>query len=308
MKISRLLICILLVLTLAFAISSCQDKPIYYTVKFDSNGGSPVQTRAIESGKTLIEPDEPERIGYTFVGWYNEDTAWNFETETVKSNVNLTAKWERISHTVTFNSDGAAAIDSQTVYDGNLVTAPQDPTKADSRFIGWYNGESAWNFSSDTVNADMTLTAKWEPITTYTVIFNSNGGSAVANQYIEEGKKAAEPPAPTKQDYAFAGWYNGESKWDFGTDTVNTNVTLTAKWKVTYTVTFNSNGGSDVAPIEVPIGKKIPEPTVTNNTFKVYGWYIEGTNTKWDFLKDVVTEPITLKAEWTVFGPPMPLE
>lgn len=307
MKKTKLLFCILLTLVAVFTFSACKGEATYYTVKFDSAGGSAVQDRAIESGSVIIEPDAPARTGYTFSGWYNGETKWNFETDTVKSDITLTAKWERIAHTVTFNSDGGSAVTSQTVYDGNLIEVPQNPTKSNHRFIGWYNGETAWDFSFNTVTADLTLTAKWEEIITYTVTFNSDGGSAVTEQIVEEGLKATEPTAPTKAGYAFDGWYNGETKWNFATDTVTANVTLTAKWKVTYTVSFNSNGGSDVAAIEVPIGDKITPPSVSRTNAILFAWFIGESDVQWNFDTDVITEPITLRAEWIITTPPMPL-
>ena len=307
MKNIKILFCIMLALTLALAITSCKGEPTYYTVSFDSQGGSDVQDRAIESGSVITNPETPSRTGFTFAGWYNGETKWNFETDTVTADLKLTAKWDRVSHTVSFNTDGGTAVENQTVYDGNLITKPANPTKENHRFIGWYNGELAWDFDFGIVKSDLTLTARWEEIITYTVSFNSDGGSAVAEQYIEEGAKATEPTAPTKPNYVFDGWYNGEAKWNFETDTVTSNVTLTAKWKVTYTITFNSNGGSEVLSVEVPIGEKIAKPTVTRTNAVLIGWFVGDSDDEWNFEEDVVTEPITLRAEWIITTPPMPL-
>ncbi len=238
MKKTKLLLCILLSLIFIFAFAACKGEPTYYVISFDSAGGSAVQDRAIESGSVILEPEAPTRTGYIFLGWYNGETEWKFESDTVKYNITLTAKWERIDHTVTFNSDG---------------------------------------------------------------------GTAVAEQIVEEGLKAKEPAAPTKANYAFDGWYNGETKWNFETDTVTADVTLTAKWKVTYTVTFNSNGGSAVSAIEIPIDDKIPRPEVSMTNGILLGWFIGETDVEWDFDTDVVTEPITLRAKWIITSPPMPI-
>lgn len=69
--------------------------------------------------------------------------------------------------------------------------------------------------------------------TTYTVTFNSNGGSAVSSQTVESGGKVTEPEDPTKEDYTFGGWYKEDTlttEWDFTNDTVSGNTTLYAKW------------------------------------------------------------------------------
>ena len=70
----------------------------------------------------------------------------------------------------------------------------------------------------------------------YTVTFNSDGGTSVADVTVEEGEKVSKPNDPTKNtlesNYEFSGWFYGDREWNFETDEVNENVTLTAKWKL----------------------------------------------------------------------------
>ena len=66
---------------------------------------------------------------------------------------------------------------------------------------------------------------------TYTVTFDSDGGSEVTAQTVEYAAKATQPAAPTKAGYLFLGWYIGEEKWSFIGYSVTENITLTAKWK-----------------------------------------------------------------------------
>ena len=105
-----------------------------------------------------------------------------------------------------------------------------------------------------------------------TVTFQSEGGSEVASQ-IRANAPAAQPDNPTKEGYTFIGWYNGEEKWNFA-DAVATDLTLTAKWQVNqYTITFDTAGGSEVAPITQDYGTTITapaNPTKTGYTFA--GW------------------------------------
>ncbi len=70
-----------------------------------------------------------------------------------------------------------------------------------------------------------------EEVSTYTVSFNSDGGSAVESQSIVVGTKAMSPTAPEKDNYTFLGWYNGDTKWDFDNDVVTSDITLVAKWE-----------------------------------------------------------------------------
>lgn len=156
-----------------------------------------------------------------------------------------------------------------------------------------------------------TLYAKWKPGTTYTVTFNSNGGSTIAAKTgVAANTKIAEPEKPLKEGAAFDGWYKEEAlttAWDFAIDTVHTNTILYAKWKdaITYTVTFNSNGGSTV-PQKIGIVKDttITKPAdPTRNGYSFLGWYKESTlKTEWKFATDKVTGTTTLYAKWKYVG------
>ena len=114
-----------------------------------------------------------------------------------------------------------------------------------------------------------------EVIGAYTVTFQSEGGSEVASQ-IRANAPAARPADPTKEGYTFIGWYKGESEWDFETPVtpVTPDLTLTAKWQLNqYTITFDTAGGSAVAPITQEYGSTITapaNPTKTGYTFA--GW------------------------------------
>lgn len=98
-------------------------------------------------------------------------------------------------------------------------------------FGGWNKADgTAWDYASDTVTDNITLYAKWTA-NTYTVTFDSTGGSAVDAQPVAYGEKAKKPAAPQKTGYAFGGWYLGEEAYDFAA-VVTEDMTLTAKWTV----------------------------------------------------------------------------
>ncbi|MBR6608978.1 MAG: InlB B-repeat-containing protein [Oscillospiraceae bacterium] len=177
------------------------------------------------------------------------------------------------------------------------------------KFTGWYKNDSyvggnanvaflaythADNPSSDN------YVAKFEKIT-YIVTFDSDGGSAVEAQTINEGNKVTKPADPTKEGYTFKGWFNGENEYNFDT-AVTAPITLKAKWEenapATYTVTFDSDGGSAVEAQTINEGNKATkpaDPTKEGYTFK--GWF--NGETEYDF-DTAVTAPITLKAKWEV--------
>lgn len=131
-----------------------------------------------------------------------------------------------------------------------------------------------------------------EVIGAYTVTFQSEGGSEVASQ-IRANTPAARPADPTKEGYTFIGWYNGESEWNFETP-VTEKLTLTAKWQINrYTITFDTAGGSEVAPITQDYGTTITapaNPTKTGYTFAGWDKTIPST---------MPAEDMTITARWT---------
>ncbi|MCD7787309.1 MAG: InlB B-repeat-containing protein, partial [Firmicutes bacterium] len=142
--------------------------------------------------------------------------------------------------------------------------------------------------------------------TTYTVTFNSNGGSSVSSQTVKSGSTATEPTSPTRSGYTFDGWYtssSGGSKYSFST-AVTSDLTLYAHWTantvVTYTVTFNSNGGSSVSSQTVNSGSTATQPTSpTRSGYTFDGWYTSSSGgSKYSF-STAVTSNLTLYAHWT---------
>lgn len=141
---------------------------------------------------------------------------------------------------------------------------------------------------------------------TYTVTFNSQGGSAVSPiTGVESGSTIEEPEPPTKEHYNFGGWFKEAdclNEWDFDNDVVTEDTTLYAKFTIeTFTVTFNSEGGTQVSPYtSVEYGSTILEPSTPEKLEKDFGgWFKdEEYENEWDFENDVVTDAITLYAKW----------
>ncbi len=105
-----------------------------------------------------------------------------------------------------------------------------------------------------------------------TVTFLSDGESAAPSQ-IRANTPADQPADPTKEGYTFIGWYKGEEKWNFA-DAVTEAMTLTAKWQLNqYTITFDTAGGSEVAPITQDYGTTITAPAAPTRTgYTFAGW------------------------------------
>ena len=128
---------------------------------------------------------------------------------------------------------------------------------------------------------------------TVTYAYGALGGT-YATQIVQAGEKAIEPDVPSRQGYQFTDWYLDDTKYDFNT-AVTGNMTLTAKWTAnSYTITFDTDGGSKIDPITQDYGTAITapaDPTKTGYTFA--GWTPAIPET-------MPAENMTIKAKWTV--------
>ena len=144
------------------------------------------------------------------------------------------------------------------------------------------------------------------PVVSWTVTFNSNGGSAVPAQTVPSGSTVTKPDDPTRDGFSFAGWYTNvglTQAYDFATP-VTASFTLYAKWTEqapqTYTVKFVSNGGSEVPDQTVIAGQTVTRPTdPTRDGFSFAGWFTDTALTKgYDFSAPVQSN-FSLYAKWT---------
>ena len=141
---------------------------------------------------------------------------------------------------------------------------------------------------------------------TYTVTFDSNGGSDVSpkTQSVKEGEKVQKPSDPTRDEYDFKGWKNNGADFSFDTP-ISSDITLKAEWeKNTFTVTFDSRGGSEVSPktVKVKKGGKVTKPAADplRDGFDFGGWTLN--DAAFDFDNYTVSDDITLVAKWTKDG------
>ena len=299
----------LMIVCLFVSIVGCKSKKDTletHNISFVYEDGR-VLNETIKDGESLKELTPPTKEGYEFVGWYVNDKEYDFNTK-VTSDLKLTAKFKKIEegnkYTVTFNSDGGTVIPNQIIEENKTIVKPIDPIKEGHEFIGWYLNNQVFDFNTK-VTSNITLIAKYkkveEKLNKYTVIFNSNGGSAISKQIIEENKTIVKPTNPTKKGYKFIGWYLNNKAYNFNTK-VTSNITLIAKWEKVevvpskYTVIFNSNGGSAISKQIIEENKTIVKPiNPTRTGYKFVGWYLN--NKAYDF-NTKVTSNITLTAKW----------
>lgn len=125
-----------------------------YTVTFQSEGGSEVASQ-IRANTPAARPADPTKEGYTFIGWYNGESEWNF-ADAVATDLTLTAKWQVNQYTITFDTAGGSEVPSITQDYGTAITAPANPTKTGYTFAGWDK-----TIPTTMPAEDMTITARW---------------------------------------------------------------------------------------------------------------------------------------------------
>ncbi|MEK5040545.1 InlB B-repeat-containing protein [Sporosarcina sp. FSL K6-3457] len=211
-----------------------------YTVKFDTDGGSAIVDALVDPDALLSPPPVPTKLGHIFVGWYTEvelTKEWDFTAEKLQEEMTLYAKWTVNTYTIRFESAQGSVVDEILADYDTQITAPTDPMKAGYKFEGWFTDAdlvTAWDFTADKVQEDMTLYAKWQA-NTHTIMFDSQGGSVVIDDVADYDTQISAPKLPTKSSHTFVGWYTDATlttAWDFATDKVQADMTLYAKWRV----------------------------------------------------------------------------
>ena len=185
--------------------------------------------------------------------------------------------------------DGDSEYAKQVLPSGTLATRPDAPAATpDYTFGGWNKADgTAWDYASDKVTDNITLYAKWAA-NTYTITFDTAGGSEIAPITQDYGTVITAPEAPTREGYTFIGWDK-----EIPTTMPAENMTVTAQWEINqYTITFDTNGGSEIAPITQDYGTVITAPAdPTREGYTFIGWDTEIPTT-------MPAENITLKAKW----------
>ena len=264
-----------------------------YTVKFNSDGGTNVQTQNVLPGETVKEPEEPTKEAFIFEGWYLGNTKYDF-TLTVTKSMTLVAKWSEDPnvkrYNVTFDTDGGNTIPKQRIIENKTVSRPSDPTRNGYKFMEWQVDNKKYDFSSK-VTKDMTIKALWKEIKTYKVTFDSG----VASQTVNEGDKAVKPTNPTKDGFEFIEWQLNGRAYDFNKE-VTSDISLTGVWSRIFTVNFDPGDGSSITRKEVLEGGIVTKPTnPTREGYEFVEWQLNGKT--YDF-NAAVYDHITLTALW----------
>ena len=156
---------------------------------------------------------------------------------------------------------------TQIVQAGEKAIEPDVPSRQGYQFTDWYLDNTKYDFNT-AVTKDMTLTAKWT-VNSYTITFDTDGGSAIDPITQDYGTAIAAPADPTREGYTFIGWDKA-----IPATMPAENMTITAQWSINrYTVTFDTDGGSAVAPITQDYGAAITAPAdPTREGYTFIGW------------------------------------
>jgi uncharacterized repeat protein (TIGR02543 family) len=308
-----------------------------YSVTYNANGNSvngmptPNPVTNVEYGTTISKPSpDPTRAGYTFDGWYSNSgltLSYDFATP-VTSNITLWAKWNAIIYDITYFDTGGGMFSGThgtnhpTTHTYGTVTPLVSPTKAGYTFGGWFinsngAGTALTSLSATGYTANITLHAKWDAVTQYTITFNSNegAGTAPSAQTVNAGSSITLPVQGdlARDGYTFGGWNtNAEGTGiDYAAGASYTptgNITLYAKWDaVTYTVTFSGNGnagGTVPSAQTVNAGTNITLPVqgdLARDGYTFGGWNTNAEGTGIDYAAGASYTPtgnITLYAKW----------
>lgn len=320
---ASLVVVIGLIIALIFILKgSNNNNDVTYTVSFDSNGGSFVESITVKENEKVTKPTNPFKEGFVFAEWLLDGATYNFDAPVTK-NITLVASYTdesniepseptepttpsepetpeepKVKYTVTFETGTDTQIASQEVEEETVAVAPTNPTKSGYAFKGWYNGDEKWSFTTK-VTENVTLTAKW--VKTYKVTFNTDGGSKVSTQTVEEGKLATKPTDPTKDKFKFVEWTLDGKTYDFKTK-ITDNITLKATWteKEKYTITFVSDSET-IKTITIYEGDALGTlPTVSKEDYTFVGWY--GGSKKYTAKTTITlaqgTNALTLTAKW----------
>ena len=329
-----------LIFTLLLALSvftGCQvesdDEPEKntFTVTFNANGGSgEMKALTAEEGTEItLTANAFTRDGYTFSGWATSASGNIVHTDGAKikptANITLYAQWTEIGKVekVTFSATGeidyneritlSCGTDGATIYYAVVAGTDAPTTEEFSSSKQKYSEPLAITENAviaavavkdglrDSEIATATFTVK-----TYTVTFETEYGTAPAKiEGLKKGDRLTEEQLKALEDvtgYKFDGWFSGETQFTTETE-ITSDITLTAKWTKTYTLTFDANGGTgemNQQTAESGTEIELPESTFTRDGYIFAGWATsaDGDVSYSDKAKITVSGNITLYAKW----------
>ena len=229
-----------------------------YTLAFDANGGTPVDTIVQNYDTALVPPANPSRTGYTFLGWEPA-----LPDSIPPYDITYTAQWQVNSYALSFDSDGGTAVDTIVQNYDTALVPPADPVLTGHLFAGWMPA-----LPDSIPPHDAHYVAMWQRCD-YTLQFDTDGGNALSPLRSPYGAALVPPSPPQREGFNFLGWEPQIPTYMPASD-----LTCKARWeRAEFTLTFDSNQGSSVTAIsqlyDTPITP--PEPPVRHG-YTFCGW------------------------------------
>lgn len=192
-------------------------EPTYYTLLFDSKGGTPIESKSIEAAHTYGELSSPTKNGFIFAGWYKNGVIVDDNTTIDSNNETLEASWERGSYNLTIDLAGGTSsqqLNHSILYEDTLTLVR--PTRDNYIFLGWTSNKETTTLQGDVVTMgyeDTTITATWMP-SKYYVRFNGNestSGSMPVQEITYDQTTTLNANQFARTNYTFAGWSRSAS-------------------------------------------------------------------------------------------------
>jgi len=247
--------------TAALTPSEVADNATTYTLTYATSGSDSGSAPAARTGNGLIGLDgntgNMVKAGHSFGGWATssgQSTAISGSYNLV-ANATLHPVWTPNTYTVTYEENGGSTVADGSFTHGGSLTYPTPPTRSGFSFQGWFAASSGGSaLTASTVaagNASVTLWAQWAA-NTYTVTYEENGGSTVADGSFTHGGSLTYPTPPTRSGFSFQGWFAASSGGSALTASTvaaaNASVTLWAQWVADPTTTTTSTTTTTLAP------------------------------------------------------------
>ena len=181
-----------------------------YTVKFVSEHGDAPTSQNVPYNETATDPGKLSAEGYTFIGWYTDETytkEFDF-TKPITSNTTVYAKWTANDYEVSFVTEHGDPPTSQNVKYNGTATDPGKLTAEGYTFVGWYTDDTystEFDFTKP-IKSNTTVYAKWTA-NDYEVSFITEHGNAPTSQNVKYNGTATDPGKLTAEGYTFVGWY-----------------------------------------------------------------------------------------------------
>ena len=278
---------------------------IEYYISFVTNTETSADNFVSTFGETITFPTLSKE-GHSFAGWFaNEELTTSFEATTMPdTNPTLYAKWTPNTYQITLHHNNETTDTSVfNVVFGAEITYPA-VSYTGHVLVAYFENESLTTlFDDETMpSRNLELYIKWD-LKRVRIHLDSRCAAILDAIIATYGEPIAVPPAPNNPGYEFLGWYTSTAyttTFDFSVMPEKDTIAY-ARWiQSTYTITFNSNGGSIISPINKSYGETVQAPGIpVRKGYTFEGWFADEELTETYVFSTMPNTNLTLYAKWT---------